>query len=91
VPTRFRFGLLGELLELETEPNGEALRYRHVFDALGRATHFIDPTGEQTSVERDALGRIGRVRLADGGIVLRDYSAAGDLERLETPDGSAIT
>jgi RHS repeat-associated protein len=91
VPTRFRFGLLGELLELETQPNGLGLRYQHAFDPLGRATDFIDPSGEQTSVERDALGRIEKIRLADGGVVLRQYSTAGDLERLETPDGSAVT
>jgi RHS repeat-associated protein len=90
IPTRFRFGLLGELLELETEPAGQALRYRHGFDRLGRPTQFIDPVGERTTVERDALGRIERVLLADGGVVQRGYSAAGDLERLETPDGSVI-
>jgi RHS repeat-associated protein len=89
VVTRWTHGLLGERLEQITDPPGLALSYKHEYNLIGEPVRFIDPTGEVTTVERDTLGRINKVTLADGGEITRTFNPEGGLARVDTPDGSA--
>src|SRR5262249_40271779 len=54
---RFRYGLLGELEETLLDPTGLAIKSQCKYDLVGRLKDYIDPTGDVTHWERNALGR----------------------------------
>lgn len=90
IETQRTYGLLGERLLLRFDPAGLSLDYAHTFDAVGREMTFTDPTGELTTVTRDAHGRLTEIQFADGSISSRNYTSAGKLNTETSADGSSI-
>jgi RHS repeat-associated protein len=90
IVTQNTFGLLGEIIRKVVDVQGLGLAYSYDYDLLGRSISFEDPTLEKSSLERDELGRVVKVSLADGTVWERAYSAAGDLERVTAPGASMV-
>ncbi|NUQ73893.1 MAG: hypothetical protein HUU21_10075 [Polyangiaceae bacterium] len=90
IKTRSTFGLLGERLKEIIDPGGLEIVHEHVYDSIGRAIKYRDPTKEESTIDRDALGRITSITLAGGGVYRWFYNAAGEIDRAESADGSRI-
>lgn len=85
------FGLLGESISATYDPTGLNLVSSTSNDLLGRPIAYTDPTGETSTVQRDELGRVIALQLADGSTYGRTYGPAGELSQVTTPDGSSVT
>ncbi|MBW4027844.1 MAG: hypothetical protein HIU93_10615 [Acidobacteria bacterium] len=90
VTNRQQFDALGQLVENLTDPGGLALRSLFEYDTNGRLRRYVDPTGEATTWDRDALGRTVAFRPPDGTTWETSYDTnAGTLEE-RTPSGNTI-
>ncbi|MRG97818.1 DUF6531 domain-containing protein [Polyangium spumosum] len=84
---RWRYGLLGEVIEEIADPSGLGLVTRYEHDLMGRLVRLIDPTSEATTWARDLLGRVVAVSLAGKTWAYR-YNALGAVEEETRPSGA---
>jgi len=84
---RRRFDADGRLLS-ETDRNGNATAY--AYDAEGRLVSLTDPAGLVTELAYEG-GRLASVTDPAGRVTAFTHNAAGQLTRVDYPDGSAQT
>lgn len=66
VTNRLQYDAFGQVMENLIDPGGLALRSQFEYDLNGRLRRYIDPTGQSTAWERDALGRTVAIKPPDG-------------------------
>lgn len=66
VTTRLQFDALGQVIENLIDPAGAALRSQFEYDLNGGLRRYLDPMGQSTTWERDALGRAVAMKPPDG-------------------------
>jgi len=91
--TTYRYDAQGNLSEM-TDPTGLVTRYTD-YDAHGKLLARVDPNGTTTRYAYDARDRIASTTVlaagaATGEVSRYAYDGAGNLTRLELPDGSAL-
>lgn len=90
VTTEYHYGLLGELLKTVNDVGGLNLVHEYEHDLLGRPLAYHDPTHEKLILERDLLGRLVKLRLADGSEYQSSYDEAGNLKTVSAASGSIV-
>ena len=66
VTNRLQYDALGQVIENLIDPGGAALRSQFEYDLNGRLHRYIDPTGQSTTWELDALCRTVAIKPPDG-------------------------
>jgi RHS repeat-associated protein len=87
---RVGYNCHGEITESVLDPDGLALQSQYEYDAAGAVRRYIDPTGQSTVWNRDALGCVAAMTLPDGSAW--EYHAASQTRTHEQkmPSGNRL-
>lgn len=91
VQLREKLDLLGNTLVVEEAKGGAFVPLEQsTYDLGGNPVTVTDGNGQQTTYQVDALGRVIAITDPEQRVTKYTYSLAGDLSKIEYPDGTSV-